>query len=598
MVKRKEYPRPNLVRKNWQNLNGKWEFAFDDGNIGHQEKWYKKHNFDLEIEVPFAFQSKLSRINIQSFHDRAWYRRKFNVDKKNGKRVILHIGACDYESEVYINQELVKTHIGGNSSFKVDITDFLNYQEEEIVIFAYDSSTNEFIPRGKQYWKEKNESIFYTRTTGLWQTVWLEEVSEIHIDNLKMTPDIDKGLLDVTLNLSKKSEVSLKVKVSDNKEVIVENKYQINADETNFVLDIFQKSIANSSVHDHGKTWSPEHPHLYDIEFTIYHQGELVDEVKSYFGMRKIHVEDGVIFLNNRPYYPKLILDQGYYEDGLLTAPSDDDLINDILLSKGMGFNGCRKHQVVSDPRFLYHADRLGYLVWGEMANAANFSPNYISNIVNEWMEIVNRDYNHPSIIAWVPLNESWGVPNINENSQEQHLSLALYNVTKSLDKTRLVVSNDGWEHTISDLCTIHNYAHGNSNEIEKHKVYENSLKNKENILSYLSAGRNIYAGNFSYRGEPIVLSEYGGINFVNSKDGWGYSSVKDENELIQEYQRLINAIKASDCIKGFCYTQLTDVFQEKNGLLTFDRKFKVDPKAIKKINDSVAKIARKKINI
>ncbi|HHX79495.1 MAG TPA: glycoside hydrolase family 2 [Acholeplasmataceae bacterium] len=594
-MRRSEYPRPNFVRDNWQNLNGTWDFAFDDNNVGHKEKWYKNPCFDLKIEVPFAFQSKLSKINVQEFHDRVWYRRKFKVNKKSAdNRIILHIGACDYESEVYINGELVKTHIGGHSSFKVDITDYLNYEEEEIVIFAYDNSTDEFIPRGKQYWKEKNESIYYTRTTGLWQTVWLEEVNEIHVNKVKMTSDIDTGLLYVDLNLSKEADVKLGVKVFDKDELIANNLYSLNGINTKFVLDIFQNKIMNTVTHHRGKTWSPENPYLFDIEFTLYQNEEVIDKVKSYFGMRKIHVQEGVVYLNNRPYYQKLILDQGYYEDGLLTAPTDQDLINDILLAKEMGFNGCRKHQVVSDPRFLYHADRLGFLVWGEMANCANFSTDYIGNFINEWEEVIQRDYNHPSIVCWVPLNESWGTPNIDINSLEQHLSLTLYNLTKSIDKTRLVVSNDGWEHTVSDLCTIHNYNHGGPNESTKHQVYAEALQNKENILSYMPAGRNIYAGSFKYRGEPILLTEFGGITFDNSINGWGYSSVKDEATFLKEYERLINAIKASDCIVGFCYTQLTDVFQEKNGLLTFDRKFKADPKEIKKINDHLPLMAKK----
>jgi hypothetical protein len=280
------------------------------------------------------------------------------------------------------------------------------------------------------------------------------------------------------------------------------------------------------------------------------------------------------------------VLDQGYFEKGILTAPSDEDLVNDILLSKEMGFNGCRKHQVVSEPRFLFHADKLGYIVWGEMANAANYNYDYVTRITNEWMEIVKRDYNHPSIVAWVPLNESWGVPNIAYSTYEQNHSLALYHLTKSLDKTRFVISNDGWEMTKTDICAIHNYNHGSVDELEKQKAYEKSLKTKDDLLTYIPAGRNIYVKGFIHEGEPFMLTEFGGIAFVNGDNGWGYTKVANQDDFIKEYERMILAIGRSESLVGFCYTQLTDVYQEKNGLLTFDRKFKIDPKTVKKINN------------
>ncbi|MDF2699624.1 MAG: glycoside hydrolase family 2 [Haloplasmataceae bacterium] len=596
-MKRIEYPRPNFVRKEWLNLNGTWDFAFDDHHVGHAEKWYKKHEFDLKIEVPFCFQSELSGINKTDFHDHIWYKRTFNLDELyQDKHIILHVGACDYESEVYINQELVTKHRGGHSSFSVDITNYLKFDGvEEIVIYAFDPSTDEFIPRGKQYWKEKIESIWYTRTTGIWQTVWLEVVEEVHIDEVRMTPDIDKGVLNVEVDLNQLDHVTLQVKVLDQGKEIISNVYQVKNENTKFTLDIFQNAIFNTEFHGGGKIWSPEHPYLFDIEFKLVNEAKVLDDVKSYFGMRKIHQEDGIIYLNNRPYFQKLVLDQGYFEKGLLTAPTDEDYVNDIILSKKMGFNGCRKHQKVSDPRFLYHADRLGYIVWGEMANSANFNFDYVERMVHEWVNVIKRDYNHPCIVTWVPINESWGVPKIARSPFELNHALTMYHLTHSLDHSRLVVSNDGWELTKTDICAIHNYSHGTENEIEKQKIYEKSISDKDNMLNYLPAGRSIYVGEYKNEGEPIMLTEFGGISFnVSNSNGWGYTSVNREESFLKEYKRLIDAIGKSSCIRGFCYTQLTDVFQEVNGLLTFDRKAKVPLDKIKEINDTLSFMIKK----
>lgn len=586
---REEYPRPQFVRQDWMNLNGTWEFCFDDDNVGHREKWYEGHDFDLTIQVPFCYQSKLSGIHDPSFHDHVWYRRKFTVDPKyRDKRVILHIGACDYESEVYINHKLVTRHIGGHIGFSVDITDYLTFEEEEIVIYAYDPSTDEYIPRGKQYWKEEIEGIWYTRTTGIWQTVWLEFVNDVRIDRVRMTPDLDRGALEVEVTLSENFKGTLGVKVFDQGNL--HTALTINTNKYNrFTIDVFKDEIFNTNTHNHGKTWSPENPYLFDIEFELYDGEHQIDHVKSYFGMRKIEQKNGQIYLNNRPYYQKLVLHQGYYEQGLLTAPSDEDFIRDIELSKQMGFNGCRRHQHVSDPRFLYHADRLGFLVWGEMPSCVSFNEDAVERMVQEWIQVINRDYNHPSIIVWVPLNESWGVSQIQHNLKQQYHSLNLYYLTKSLDHTRLVISNDGWEMTKTDICAIHNYRHGAVDDREQHQWYEWSLATLDNILQSTPADRVIYVDGFRHEGEPVMLTEFGGISYaVDRKDGWGYSAVQDEETFLKEYERLIRAIKQSDCIVGYCYTQLTDVFQEINGLLTFDRQPKADVSKIKAINDLI----------
>lgn len=575
-MRRKEYPRPIFRREEWQNLNGIWDFEFDDENRGHREKWHEGREFSLKINVPFCFQSELSGINTPDFHDHIWYRRKFQIDPKyRNKRVILNCGAIDYLSEIYINRQLVLRHRGGFSSFKADITDYLNHGEEEIVIYAWDPSADKTIPRGKQYWKPENEGIWYTRTSGIWQTVWLEFLEEVHLDAVRLTPDIDAGTLKVEATLSQSADANLEVRVFDLGVEILKEEFRFAGKKLDAEL-----KIPNLSSE---KLWSPENPHLYDIEFRVKKNGETFDLVRSYFGMRKIHAEGGLIYLNNEPYHQKLVLNQGYYEGGLLTAADDEDYVRDIVLAKKMGFNGCRKHQKVSDPRFLYHADRLGFLVWGEMANSFAFSFEYVERIVEEWISVVQRDYNHPCIVTWVPINESWGVPDVAQDPFQKNHILTMYHLTRSLDDTRLVISNDGWEMAKTDVCGIHNYLHGGEDDLEQQEVFEKALRTKESILNHFPAGRKIYIDGYRNEGEPIMLTEFGGISFQGS--GWGYTSVASGERFLNEYRRLLKAIKKSDCISGFCYTQLTDVFQEKNGLLTFSREPKVDPDKIREIN-------------
>jgi beta-galactosidase/beta-glucuronidase len=334
-----------------------------------------------------------------------------------------------------------------------------------------------------------------------------------------------------------------------------------------------------SNIHDGGWYWSPEHPNLFDVTLTLMSGENVLDQVESYFGMRKVSIENGRFMLNNRPYYQKLVLDQGYFPDGLLTAPSDEDLKRDIELAKAMGFNGARKHQKVEDPRYLYWADRLGFLVWGEMANCFEYSEEAVRRLTTEWIEAVKRDYSHPCIVVWVPINESWGVPRIAHDPQQQAHATSLYYLTKALDPTRPVLSNDGWEHTISDICGIHNYR--SAEEMEK--AYE-SL---ETAITTTPANRLIYARGYGYRGEPILITEYGGIAYrADRTEGWGYAEVKSSEELVAEYRKVTEALQKSPLVQGYCYTQLTDVEQEINGLLTYDRKPKCELGKIKEINN------------
>jgi beta-galactosidase/beta-glucuronidase len=592
IIMKREYPRPDFVRNEWMTLNGQWEFEFDDNSVGIGEEWYHaKRKFNRKINVPFAYQAKLSGIGSNDPHSKVWYKRQFTIPATwRNKRIYLNFGAVDYQCKVFINGKMAGLHEGGHTSFSLDITDYLTGKEELLAVYVEDEWDDQTIPRGKQFWRKDSWGIWYTRTTGIWQSVWLEPKDTYNIQSVKFTPDVDKGTVTLAMGTSDYGDNLLaQITITFEDTLIAKEEIQLLAATTIRTIDVFQGDILRGACHGAGWCWTPEKPNLFTVELRIVHAQtrEVLDFVATYFGMRKIHAERGVICLNNQPYYQKLVLDQGYWPDGLLTAPSDEDYITDIRLAKEMGFNGCRKHQKVEDPRFLYWADKLGFLVWGEMANSASYNVDYVRRMTQEWFEIIERDYNHPCIVTWVPLNESWGVPNIGRERSEMHHSQALYHQIHSLDHTRLVVSNDGWEMTETDICAIHNYNHGLKNEQAKYEYFKKSIASKEDILKSMPAGRAIYANGFTHRGEPIVLTEFGGIAFeVGEQQGWGYTVVNNEADFIEDYERIMVAVLSSKILYGFCYTQLTDVEQEINGLLTYDRKPKCKLEVIRAINN------------
>lgn len=580
-MKRTEYPRPQLVREQWMNLNGVWDFLFEDER--KENKW-------RTIEVPFAYQAPLSGIGMNKMCDDMTYQRSVVIPTQwKGKHVRLHFGAVDYRCRVYVNNRLVGKHSGGNIGFSFDITDELNWKEEMIRVEVNDPCRDETIPRGKQYWLPESDSIWYTRTSGIWQTVWLEPVDDIYIKDIKFTGDIDDGSVLVEYECS--GEVldgAMHFKIAMDNQVLVDNTLHGIEQEGNIRFSLLGSHIFHMANHGDGWCWSPENPKLFDVEVELMAHGSVCDRLQSYFGLRKIETRGGRVYLNNRPYLQKLVLDQGYWRDGLLTAPTDEALKKDILLAKSLGFNGCRKHQKSEDPRFLYWADQLGYLVWEEISACAVYSRKSAKRTVAEWTEAIHRDYNHPCIVAWVVLNESWGVPQIASNKQQQAHSMALYYHVKSLDDTRLIVNNDGWEMTKTDICAVHNYAHGGREELHKQEVFAANLTTREALLASEPAGRRLYAEGYSYQGEPIMLTEYGGVSFaVSGGNDWGYTSVADEAEFLATYERMIRVMRNSEVLFGYCYTQLTDVEQEVNGLLTYERDYKTDPDKLRAINDS-----------
>lgn len=568
IIPRGEYPRPQFVREPWMSLNGEWDFSFESDQ------------FDLKIQVPYAYQSRLSGIGSDNISDVVWYRKSFVLpEKMRGKRILLHFGAVDYFCRVWVNGQYVMAHEGGHISFEMEISEALKEGENVITVMVQDRMGDLEMPRGKQFWERESAGIFYTRTTGIWQSVWLEGVGDGYLDHVYITPDLDhmKAEFQYEIKGVKRAQLKTQIRFGDCEMAAVTVDAEREGGSFSVLLD--QQLLPNWNFQE-DMAWTPEKPRLFDVTYTLYLDGEVIDQVSSYFGMRKISVENGRFLLNNRPFYQKLLLDQGYWRESLLTAPTDEDFVKDIELAKSMGFNGVRKHQKIEDPRFLYHADKMGFLVWGEIAAAYVYSRKYVKRITAEWMDEILRDYNHPCIVAWTPLNESWGVPNIKDNVEQQSHSAAMIYLTKSLDSTRPVISNDGWEHTCTDLLTVHDYEW-------RRDILEKRYSSLENILRLCPGGRPLFANGWEYKGQPVLVTEFGGISYQKGeKEGWGYSNAVSDDDFAKRYNDVISPLLDSPYVQGFCYTELTDVEQEINGLLTYDREPKISVDVIKKINE------------
>jgi len=579
----KNYPRPQFVRKEWLDLNGEWDFSFDDDQIGESEHWYDPDQFPegLKIQVPFTYETQASGIGIETFHPRVWYRRNVLVPQEaSGKRTILHFQGVDYKAKCWVNGMVVGEHEGGYAAFSFDITPYITYGAENSIIVEVQDSQNSAQPRGKQRWVDQNFECFYVQSTGIWKSVWLEYVSAANIGEVKMTPDIDrhKLCLDFRLNgIEGKSGLRLETRI------------ELHGQHVQTVSLSPDRSWLNVEVnvrHEAGgpwkqRLWSPSSPTLYDIEFVLYENDKEIDRVQSYFGMRKISIENGQILLNNSPIYQRLILDQGYWPESHLTPPSEEALIEDIDRIAEMGYNGIRKHMKLEDPRFLYWCDVKGMLVWSEMAATFEFNDEAISRFTKEWLEIVPQQYNHPSVITWVPFNESWGIPTIGHEVRQQQFTQTIYHLTKAIDPYRPVVTNDGWEHTVSDILTLHDYVESGEEFLERYQDKERIVNNEISFNRWKFA----FAEGYGYKGQPIIVSEFGGIAFQSDK-GWGYGNqVASVEAFLQRFASITGAIKAIPYISGYCYTQLTDVQQEINGLLTEGREPKVPLEEVRKIN-------------
>jgi beta-galactosidase/beta-glucuronidase len=572
---RPEHPQPQFQREEWRSLNGPWEFEFDDSNQGLNADWAGgTKKFSRTITVPFCFESAKSGIGDTSFHPWVWYRRALDIPAAwKGKRVLLHFGAVDYQAMVWVNGKLAGSHEGGSTPFWFDVTPLLKASGNTVTLRAFDPPADRSIPRGKQYWEPKSRGIFYTRTSGVWQTVWMEAVSPTFLELVRITPTTDGAVrFDATVN-NPQPDVELRAIVSFDKRRVAEAMSEATR----------ERATAGAIISD-PTLWTPEAPRLYDVVFELRRGGQTVDRVNSYFGFRSVAMGGGRFLLNGRPYYFKMVLDQGYWPESTLTPPSDAAIQFDIRAAKGMGFNGARKHQKLEDPRFLYWADKLGYLVSSEAANSYLFDERYVERFNREWIESVERDYNHPSIVMWVPINESWGTPNLRDPRQQNHLR-ALYTLTHTLDGTRPVIDNDGWEHAdLTDIFAVHNYARTGE---QLYNIYKVILDPK---ATPPSGGRPPLAPGIGYNGAPPALTEFGGIAFIPQgakvpETAWGYSGVeKTAEDALSRLRGLYEAI-AKLPFAGICYTQMTDVEQEINGLLTYDRKPKFDRKALLELN-------------
>lgn len=574
-IPREEFPRPDFKREQWLCLNGEWNFAFDDNKGGLEKGYHKNQNLPQKIVVPFCYQSNMSGIGDSAYHETVWYAREVVLEKNANSCILLKFGAVDYEAQIWINGLFLGRHQGGHVQFEFDITPLVHTGINTIAVCVSDDRSLSK-PRGKQIWQDKNERCWYTPTTGIWQSVWLEMTSCAHMEKILLTPDIDRRCIQVEVFLSKTMRDSeLEFIISYEGKVVKKLRTAVTDTYTKEILTLIEEDAVDE-VH----YWYPENPKLYDIRIRLQLGEKTLDRVDSYFGMRKIERRGDMIYLNNKELYQRLVLDQGYWPDSLMTPPDDEAIQRDIAAAKAFGFNGARKHQKFEDPRFYYWADKMGLLVWGEMPSSYQFHNGSMRNLVQEWLSFIEQSYNHPCLITWVPLNESWGVRNIVTDGKQQEFAVALYHMTKAFDTTRLISTNDGWETVEStDLIGIHDYvAEG---ETFEHRYHDWSDFQKHGIPYRLP----IVLGQ-QYLGQPILLTEYGGIAFADgSMENWGYNGAVDsEQAFLTRLESITRSIRSTPYLRGFCYTQLTDVMQETNGLLTMSREEKVSPTKLKKI--------------
>lgn len=563
-----EHPRPQFRRKDWYSLNGIWDFYIDEPgrmDVPSSIPW------DSEILVPFSPETKASGIDHPGFYEAVWYRRIFEMDRPAGRdRVLLHFEAVDYRATVWVNGQRVCEHEGGYSPFSADITGALaETGVQEVIVRAEDDPADLAKPRGKQDWRLRPHSIWYPRTTGIWQAVWLERVPEVRIDSFSWSSDLARWEvgLDARMEGTAGRNVTLTLKLMREHILLAADAYQVVAGEVHRFI-----ALSDPGIDDYRNDllWSPSSPTLIDAFLELRDEdGTLLDAVESYTALRRVDVQGDKFVLNGRPLTLRLVLDQGYWPDTGSTAPSDQALLHDVLLAKVLGFNGVRKHQKIESQRYLYWADRMGLLVWEEMPSAYRYTTTSIERLTSEWTEVIRRDRSHPCIIAWVPFNESWGVPDLPDSPAQRHYVQALYHLTKSLDSSRPVVGNDGWESVATDIIGIHDYDHDPARIGRRYGIadIEAQLFKRER-----PGGRMLFVGEDKAWKHPIVLTEFGGIALGKDEGIWGYSQTTTSEELLKRYRALMDTVRELPALAGFCYTQFTDTYQEANGLLYADR--------------------------
>ena len=573
-IPRAEYPRPQFERADWINLNGTWTYTFDFGGSGLAQGYAASEGFDGRITVPFCPESELSGVGHKDFIRCMWYQRKADVPAAwAGKKVLIHFGAVDFNCALYVNGQLAGRHWGGTASFEMDITRYAPAGETaNLVLLVEDDVRSGVQPGGKQSARFASWGCRYTRTTGIWQTVWMEAVDPCGLKSVYVKPDLDGSRFVVEprfFSLSRGQQ--LRVTLGDGSAKPVAVATVAASDAATLILNIPARKV---------RTWSPADPFLYDLKYEVLAaDGTVLDVVSSYAGLRKIHVEGNRIYLNNKPLFLRFVLDQGFYPDGIWTAPSDEALKADIERSMAVGFNGARLHQKVFEERFHYWADRLGYLTWAESSSWGANSNNELSarNFISEWEEIVVRDRNHPSIITWTPFNESWDRAKEVEAARCHDRMVAdVYKITHALDY-RPVCDVSGGYHVVTDIWSYHNY------EQDAAKLLEEQTLKGDGTVPTFDVAREC-----PYGGQPYILDEYGGIRWVieqYSEKTWGYGKApEDLEEVYTRLSALTDVLRSLDYISGFCYTQLTDVEQEQNGIYTYDRREKFDAARLKAI--------------
>ncbi|TFD69618.1 glycoside hydrolase family 2 protein [Cryobacterium sp. Hb1] len=586
------YPRPQLVRQTWHDLAGEWAFEHDDRDIGRNERWFANaSHLSQVITVPFPPESELSGISDPGFHPVVWYSRVISAEDvaASGRslerdRVILHFGAVDYRASVWIDGQFLGSHEGGQTPFSFDVTEALTLQKDcVLVVRAEDDPHDVAQPRGKQDWLEEPHVIWYHRTTGIWQPVWLESVPVQRIEALNWTPNAQAGNVEIEVGLSRRpaSGVSVQVELSIEGEILARQSF----------LTLEPRSLATIQIarQSNGQAfetllWSPENPRLIDAHVSIIaDDGSILDDCYSYFGLRSASVAGGRFLLNDRPYFVRSVLEQGYWPQSHLAAPSAEALRAEVELIKALGFNAARIHEKVEDPRFLYWADRLGLLIWGEMGSTYEFSSEAVSRVTREWTDVVRRDRSHPSIVTWVPLNESWGVQQIAHDDAQMSFAQSLYHLTRSLDPSRPVISNDGWEHAISDILTIHDYA-GTAEQLDTN--YRDIDAIRALVAGMGPAGRRLQLIPREIEGQSIMVTEFGGVSFAPdaAADSWGYTTATSYEDFESRVSGLVGSLRDNPILSGFCYTQLTDTMQETNGLTDANRKPKLPIAVIRSI--------------
>lgn len=583
------HPRPQMRRETWQSLNGEWEFCKGRRQVYHAPEAVP---WETRIEVPFSPETSASGVHDSGFYTAVWYRRTWQqAALPPGQRLLVHFEAVDWKASVWVNGKRVGTHEGGYTPFQMDITDALagnvtvGETTQEIAVRAADDPADLAKPRGKQDWKLEPHSIWYPRTTGIWQTVWLEMVSAARVQSLQWSSSLDRweiGLEAMVLggtspetegggveNVATTEALQLRVRLSVGEQLLAEDSYTVIAGEVHRRIALSDPGIDDFR---NGLLWSPASPTLIEAELELRNgAGELLDTVRSYTALRSVGIQGDRFVLNGRPLNLRLVLDQGYWPETGLTPPDDEALRRDIRLVKQMGFNGVRKHQKIESARFLYWADRMGLLVWEEMPSAYRYTTRSIQRLTREWMEVLERDRSHPCIIAWVPFNESWGVPDLPESAAQRHYVQALYHLTKTLDPSRPVIGNDGWESVATDIIGIHDY--DDKPERMGTRYGMNDIEAK--LLRRERPGGRILtlAGEDVACRQPIVLTEFGGIAYGGVKDAtWGYSRAQTPEQFVERYTALLECVRTLPALAGFCYTQLTDTYQEVNGLLYVDR--------------------------